>query len=134
MDEARRSGDVERAVELSLQAFTDGPRRSPQQVNPTARERTRAMSTQLFARPAVPEAMPQMLDPPAITRLAEIHAPTLVIVGDEDQAPLHEIAELITAQISGAQKVVIPDAGHHPNLEHPEAFNQAVRSFLQQVG
>ena len=43
---------------------------------------------------------------------------------------IHEIADLITAQAPNARKVVIPDAGHHPNMEHPELFEQVVREFL----
>lgn len=130
MGEALHRGDTAQAVEFSLQALTDGPRRTPEQVNPRARERTRAMTMRLFARPPVPEAVPQMIELPVLERFAQIQAPTLVIVGSEDQAPLHEIADLVTAQIAGAQKVVIPDAGHHPNLEQPEHFNQVVQSFL----
>lgn len=133
MGEAIQSGDLVQAVELSLQVFTDGPRRTAAQVNPQARERTRAMTERLFTRPPVSEAVPQGLDPLAIDRLSAITAPTVVIVGAEDQAPLHEIANLITAQVVGAQKVIIPDAGHHPNLEQADLFNQAVQQFFQKV-
>jgi 3-oxoadipate enol-lactonase len=130
--EAQERGDIERTVELSLQLWTDGANRTPDQVNPTARERIRAMSARLFARPNV-EAPQEMLEPPAIGRLAEIRAPTLAIVGDQDVAPILEIADLVAAQVPGARKAVIPDAGHHPNMEHPELFNQIVRSFLGQL-
>lgn len=65
----------------------------PNQVNPQARERTRAMTTRLFARPPVPEAVQQSIEPPAIMRLSALAAPTLVIVGSEDQPPLHDIAD-----------------------------------------
>jgi 3-oxoadipate enol-lactonase len=58
--------------------------------------------------------------------------PTLVLVGEHDSiAPPHlsrELGELIR----GAQLVVIPDAGHLPNEENPGAFNQAVRTFLEE--
>ena len=133
MMEARQRGEIEQAVEFSLQALTDGPRRTPQQVNPVARERTRAMTARLFARPPVPEAIPQLLEPPAHSRLSTITAPTLVMIGAEDQAPLHEIADLVTAQITGAQKVIIPDAGHHPNVEQPALFHQIVQEFLSKI-
>lgn len=133
MGEAMQNGDTARAVELSLQLFTDGPRRTPDQVKLQVRERTRAMTTRLFARPAVPEALQQSLEPPAIARLSALTMPTLVIVGSEDQAPLHDIADLLTAQVASAQKVVIPDAGHHPNLEQPELFQQVVQTFLQKL-
>lgn len=133
MGEALQSGDVARAVELSLQLFTDGPRRTPGQVNPQARERTRAMTARLFARLPVPEAIQQSIEPLALARLSAITAPTLVIVGGEDQAPLHEIADLLMAQVAGAQKVIIADAGHHPNLEQPVLFQQTVQHFLQRL-
>lgn len=133
MGEALQAGDTARAVELSLQLFTDGPCRTPDQVNLQARERTRAMTTRLFARPPVPEAVQQSIEPLAITRLSTITAPTLVIVGSEDQPPLHDIADLLTTQVAGAQKIVIPDAGHHPNVEQASLFDQAVRLFLQKV-
>lgn len=132
--EAMQRGDNDKAVELSLSIFTDGPRRQPGQVNPAAREKTRAMSAPLFARSIPPEAVPQGLTPPAIERLGEIHAPTLLITGAEDAAMIHDIAAILVAQIPGARAVVIPDAGHHPNLEHPQQFNEIVAEFLSEVG
>jgi pimeloyl-ACP methyl ester carboxylesterase len=122
-------GDLERAVELSLQLWTDGENRSPDQVNPAARERIRAMSTRLFARKDA-DASPTMLEPPAAGRLAEIAAPTLAIVGDHDVSRIREIADVVAAQVTRARKVVIPDAGHHPNMEHPMLFNQVVLDFV----
>ncbi len=133
MGEAMQKGDIAGAVEFSLQIFTDGLRRTPDQVNSQARERTRAMTARLFARPPVPEAVQQSLEPLAIEQLSAITAPTLVIVGSEDQAPLHEIADLLMAQVAGAQKVIIPDADHHPNLEQPELFQQVVQRFLLRI-
>ncbi len=131
--QARQRGDLAAALELSLQVFTDGPRRAPGQVSPIARERTRVMTAAFLARPSVPEAVPQGLTPPAIERLGEIRAPTLAIVGGEDNEMLHDIAAIFVARIPGARSVVIPDAGHHPNLEHPELFNQIVGKFLGDI-
>ncbi len=131
--DALRSGDTERAVELSLSIFTDGPRRRPEQVNAAARAKTRAMSVPLFARLTPPEAAPQGLTPPASERLGDIHAPTLVITGGEDNAMIQDIAAILLAQMPGAKAVVIPDAGHHPNLEHPKRFDQIVAAFLSDV-
>jgi 3-oxoadipate enol-lactonase len=131
--QARQRGDLEQALDLSLEAFTDGPRREPGQVNPVARTRTRAMTAALLARAPVTEAEPHGLQPPALDRLAELRAPTLAITGAEDNSMLHDIAALLTAGIPGAKSVVIPDAGHHPNLEHPELFNQIVTTFLGEI-
>jgi 3-oxoadipate enol-lactonase len=72
----------------------------------------------------------QALEPGAVTRLNEITARTLVIVGDADLEPIRETADLLASSISGARKVVIHDAAHLPNLEHPEEFNRIVLDFL----
>jgi 3-oxoadipate enol-lactonase len=122
-------GDLARAVELSLQLWTDGRGRSPEQVDPTVRERIRAMTAHLFTLPDLDE-LEEPLAPPAIGRLAEIRAPTLAIVGENDLEPILQIVDLLVSSIPGAKKVVIPDAGHHPNMEHPQLFNQAVLDFL----
>ncbi len=131
--QALERGDQEQALELSLQIFTDGLRREPEQVNPAARERTRELTRALFARPLVPAALAQGLTPPAMERLEEIHAPTLVITGAEDNAMLHDNAAIFAARIASAQSVVIPDSGHHPNLEQAELFNQIVMQFLSKI-
>jgi pimeloyl-ACP methyl ester carboxylesterase len=40
----------------------------------------------------------------------------------------------MAGKIPGAKKVVIANAGHAANIDQPEAFNEAVLSFLQQAG
>lgn len=129
LNQALKEGETEKAVELSLRLFTDGIGRGPEQVNHTARERTKAMTAKLYARPKN-EANVQSLEPPAIDQLAEINAPTLLVVGANDNPVIHQIADLIVAKVKEAHKVVIEDAGHHPNLEHSEEFNRIVDEFL----
>jgi 3-oxoadipate enol-lactonase len=68
---------------------------------------------------------------PAIRRLAEIHAPTLLIVGDRHTTDVLNEARLVENGISGIKKVVIPGAGHIVNAEKPEEFNRAVLDFLR---
>lgn len=126
-------GDVEAAAELALRMWTDGEGRAPEQVNQAARERIRAMHRHLFSRSDA-EVRADELEPAAAGRLAELQAPTLVTVGANDLAFIREIADLIAAQAPNARKVVIPDAGHHPNIEHPQLFRQVVREFLESVG
>ncbi|HEY6287379.1 MAG TPA: alpha/beta fold hydrolase [Ktedonobacteraceae bacterium] len=50
MEEAFKRGDISRSVEISLQIWTDGPFRTPEQVDPQVRERVRAMTTRNFER------------------------------------------------------------------------------------
>jgi len=71
--------------------------------------------------------------PDSIPTLSEIHLPTLLLPGADDQIiPLQE-AQALHAAIHGSVLKVIPDAGHLPNLENPAAFNAAVRIFLNRL-
>ena len=65
--------------------------------------------------------------------LASITVPTLLVVGSEDHFTPPSVMEAMQARIPGARLVTIPGAGHLPNMETPEAFNQAVESFLLTV-
>jgi 3-oxoadipate enol-lactonase len=60
----------------------------------------------------------------------ELRAPTLVVVGELDIPDFQIIAEVLTGNIAGARLQVIPNSGHIPPLEQPQAFNQALLAFL----
>lgn len=130
LNEAFDRHDVARAVEISLELWTDGPGRLPQQAAPEVRERVSEMSTRNWQRPddeIQAQNPPVPLDPPAIDRLAQISVPTLVILGELDAPnPL----EQLTAQIPGARKVVMAGTAHHPFMEKPAEFNKIVLDFL----
>ncbi|PID86821.1 MAG: alpha/beta hydrolase [Chloroflexi bacterium] len=71
--------------------------------------------------------------PDSSPTLTEIDVPTLIIHGADDKiVPLAE-AEAMRDAIPNAQLVVIPDAGHVPNLEQIDAFNDAVMDFLMEL-
>ena len=64
--------------------------------------------------------------------LPQILAPALVVVGADD-AHFLAAADYMTAKIPVARKVVIPGAGHAPNIDKPELFDLEVRDFLDEV-
>lgn len=62
-----------------------------------------------------------------------ISVPALVVAGEEDTiVPLAEAAALANALPMGRLRA-IPQAGHLPPLERPEAFAAVVSSFLEEV-
>jgi pimeloyl-ACP methyl ester carboxylesterase len=71
-------------------------------------------------------------DAHVIDGLPRIVAPTLVIVGSQD-TPFLAAADYMTARIPQARKVVIPGAGHAPNVDEPELFDAELRTFIGQV-
>lgn len=126
---ARRAGDMVALNEAMLYLFLDGPNRPRGYVAEPLRTLFLDMNG-IAVRADQASAPTKDLDPPAIGRLHEITAPTLVVVGDKDAPTVLEAAALLTDSIPNAQKAVIHDAAHLPNLEHPEEFNRLVLDFL----
>jgi pimeloyl-ACP methyl ester carboxylesterase len=70
------------------------------------------------------------LTPPAIDRLQEIAAPTLVLVGERDTQDFQQIATTLERGIPNARKIILPGVGHMANMEAPDVFNAAIIAFL----
>jgi 3-oxoadipate enol-lactonase len=66
--------------------------------------------------------------------LSGIKVPTLVVVGSDDVLTPPAAAQTLAKSIAGAELVTLPAAGHLANLETPEDFNDAVRTYLQRQG
>jgi 3-oxoadipate enol-lactonase len=62
--------------------------------------------------------------------LEDIIAPTLILVGSEDQLTPPTDAELMRREIRGSRLEIIEGASHLSNLERPAEFNHALKSFL----
>jgi pimeloyl-ACP methyl ester carboxylesterase len=61
--------------------------------------------------------------------LPGIDKPALVVVGADD-TPFLAATDYMVAKIAGAEKAVVPQAGHSSNIDNPDAFNAAVGAFL----
>lgn len=62
--------------------------------------------------------------------LSTITCPTLIVVGEDDQATPVAESRYMADRIPNATLVTIPQAGHLSNVEQPDVFNQALASFL----
>src|SRR3954470_11633438 len=69
-------------------------------------------------------------DAAVIETLPHIKVPALVVVGADD-TPFLAASDYMAAKIPGAQKAVVPAAGHAVNIDQPQAFIDAVLPFLQ---
>ncbi|GJL52904.1 MAG: alpha/beta hydrolase [Nitrospirales bacterium] len=78
----------------------------------------------------VVDLMAMAARPDSTSLLSKITCPTLIIVGENDVATPPSESHYMAERISQATLVAIPDAGHLSNLEQPDAFNQALESFL----
>lgn len=129
-EEAFAKGDVEGAVEYFLIMWTDGPYRLPEQVDASVRERNRKMAMQAVSQ-GITALEWHELEPPAVGRLAEIQAPTLVILGEKDTLDIHAIGELLHKEVRDVELVMLPDVAHSLNMEVPTKFNDLVYQFLR---
>jgi 3-oxoadipate enol-lactonase len=129
IEEADKAGDMDAVNRAEVRLWVDGPRRREGSAPATVRALVLDMNGRsLHTDWSAAESRP--IDRPAIARLGEIAAPTLVIVGDQDLPHCLANADLITSKITGSRKVMIEDAAHLPSLERPEEFNRVLLDFL----
>ena len=62
--------------------------------------------------------------------LADVTAPTLIIVGEDDAGTTPEMSRVIQRKIFGSELVILPQAAHLSNIEQADAFNDALLGFL----
>jgi 3-oxoadipate enol-lactonase len=130
-DEALERGDLDEAAEINARMWVDGPHRSPEDVDPRVRDLVREMTRRSFElQLAVPDADEEPLVPDLAHRLAEIEAPTLVLVGELDVEDIHRLADRFEREIPNTRRASIADTAHVPSLERPAEFDALVLPFL----
>jgi 2-succinyl-6-hydroxy-2,4-cyclohexadiene-1-carboxylate synthase len=67
-----------------------------------------------------------------LAEMASIACPTLVLAGAED-THFVPAAHAMAATLPDARLVVVPDAGHSPQFENPDAYFDAVDEFLRRT-
>jgi pimeloyl-ACP methyl ester carboxylesterase len=135
VEDAYERAGIEAANEVELEVWADGVGRDAAAVDPAFRDRVAEMNREVLRREearerAGDEVEPDALEPPAVERLAEVEAPTLVVTGAHDQPSVLAGAAAIAAGVPAAEAVEIPRAAHLPSLERPRAFDEAVLPFL----
>lgn len=57
--------------------------------------------------------------------------PTMIVVGEEDQATPPQLAEELHGLIEGSSLVRLPGVAHAPQIQDPEGFVKATQRFLE---
>src|SRR6266542_3233674 len=131
---ALRGGDLDRAVEVSLRTWVDGPRRRPEDVNGEVRARVAEMQRRaLELQLPVEEDEEELLVEDVAERLKEVKALTLVLTGEEDQPDILAIADRLAREIPGARRATISNTAHVPSMERSREFDELVLGFLETV-
>jgi 2-succinyl-6-hydroxy-2,4-cyclohexadiene-1-carboxylate synthase len=130
--EARRAADeqlAERIEHTDLEAFAREWAKQPLFANQAPRVAAAAHADRLRNQP---EGLARALRglgtgtmEPLWDRLPELTIPVTLITGERDEK-FTALAERMRARLPRAQHVVIPGAGHAPQLEAPEAVAEAI--------
>ena len=82
--------------------------------------------------PPPPAAIfPLLLSTNHTDRLADLKAPTLFVVGEDDPIMPPPLIEAAAQLIDGSTVEVIGDTGHSPYFERPSDWNDVVSAFVQ---
>jgi pimeloyl-ACP methyl ester carboxylesterase len=73
---------------------------------------------------------PYMYNPQLPRWLGRIAVPTLLVWGASDGVVTPEYGRAFSRLIPGSRFILIEAAGHHPEIEQPEAFVERVAAFL----
>jgi pimeloyl-ACP methyl ester carboxylesterase len=130
-ERAYDEGNLDLVAELETQIWFDGMGRTASQVDPAMRKLVSDMDRRGLALDAkhLGKRLPDA-SVPAAGRLEELKIPVLVIVGAHDVPYMQSAASYMVEKLPHAKKVVVSDAAHLPNLDHPGAFQRIVTSFL----
>ena len=72
-----------------------------------------------------------MSRPDSRPTLAWIRWPTLVLTGDQDNTIPNALSMEMASGIPGAKLVVLPNCGHLPQVEQPQATADALTEWLR---
>lgn len=130
-EKAFEAGDLDLVCEIETQIWFDGAGRTPEQVNPSMRKLLYEMNHQALAHEVkqLGKRLPNA-QTPAFERLSDLKIPVLIIIGAHDTPYILAAADYMVERIPSAQKVIIEDAAHLPNMDHPEEFQAIVTNFL----
>ncbi len=76
---------------------------------------------------------PRFYDPQFAKWLHRLRVPTLVVWGAHDAIFPPRQADTFAATIAGARTLIVPDAGHLPHVEQPQAFAAGLLAFTDGV-
>lgn len=123
VDDLIEGGDFDAANAIEVEVWAHG-------ASEDALTWVTAQNRILLERQAELEHEPVFAEPDALKRLDEVRAPTLVLLGERDQASTIRTAKRVAAQVPDGRVVDVPAAGHLLGREQREALVAAVRDFV----
>jgi pimeloyl-ACP methyl ester carboxylesterase len=129
-EDAYERGDMDMVNRVQAHAWLDGPRAQSGRVGGAARELFLDMNAIVLGKP---ELKLEERRPDAWRRVAEVAAPTLLIVGDQDFSALIDRHEHLSEEMPNAFAAVLEDVAHIPSIERPDLVNSMLLQFLDAI-
>jgi pimeloyl-ACP methyl ester carboxylesterase len=125
--EAMEAGDIERAERARLRIW------APLGTEDEAGRRISEIAFDNIHEMTMDETGRRDISPPAIERLEQIEAPTLVLPADNDPLVFRRLSAILAERIPDARVVQIPETDHVVNMRRAAEFNRVVLGFLGEV-
>jgi pimeloyl-ACP methyl ester carboxylesterase len=133
-EKAWEAGDIDLVAEIETQIWFDGAGRTPDQVDQQMRQLCYDMNHQALVneKRGLGKRLPNS-EIPAVHSLDNLRMPVLVVVGAHDTPYILAAADYMQEKLPLARKIVIEDAAHLPNMDHPGEFERVVSGFLESL-
>jgi pimeloyl-ACP methyl ester carboxylesterase len=119
-EQAVDAGDLDAATEVNMEFW----------VKPEHRDEVRPQQRRALELQTAHEE-PELVWPD-MGSLSKLEQPTLVVVGSDDHADFHAIAEHLANGIAHADLAIVPGAGHLVGIDQPEELNALLLEFLSE--
>ncbi len=122
-----RSGRFQEVLDQLFSVWVHRARRSDESLRRIVQRMAEETGTEAFAR----QQTAILTRPDSRPGLAGIRCPTLVLVGDGDEATPPDRAAEMANGIAAARLVTIPECGHLSPLERPQHVTRALVEWLE---
>jgi pimeloyl-ACP methyl ester carboxylesterase len=68
-----------------------------------------------------------------MNEVEKIDLPALILCGDDDELTPAKYSQFLHSRIKGSKMEVLPNAGHMVMMESPQAFNEKIKEFIEEL-
>ena len=129
-EDAFERGDRDMLNKVQAHEWLDGPRAQSGRVGGAVRALFLDMNGLALNKP---DLAGEVQPPQAWHRVAEIAAPSLLLVGDQDFTALIDRHEHLSEEMPNAFAAVLENVAHIPSIERPDLVNSMLLQFLDAI-
>ncbi|WP_108396570.1 alpha/beta fold hydrolase [Devosia submarina] len=129
-EDAFERGDWDMLNRVQAHEWLDGPRGPNGRVGGAVRELFLDMNSKALSKPWLGKEERPL---EAWSRVGQIGAPTMLLVGDQDFTALIERHDYLSEEMPNAFAAVLEGVAHIPSIERPDLVNSLLLEFLDAI-